>query len=61
MTTRDDAVRAAAVHVVDSLARQAARAPRDAAVAALGVDASEEQIEAWIREWRPEAVVADSA
>lgn len=55
MTTREDAVRSAARHVVEGLARQDARSPHDAAVAALGRDATDAQITAWIARFRPDA------
>lgn len=55
MTTREQAIDAAAVHVAESLARQDARAPRDAAVAALGPDATDAQITEWVRRYRPDA------
>lgn len=55
MTTREDAVRAAARHVAEGLARQDARTPRDAAIAALGRDATEAQIAAWVARFRPDA------
>jgi hypothetical protein len=50
----------AAAHVVDSLARQDARSPRDAAIASLGRDATESQIADWISRYRAETTsVAD--
>lgn len=53
--TRDEAVRTAAQHVADSLARQDARTPREAAVAALGPHATETQITDWCARYRPDA------
>lgn len=55
MTRREDAVRSAARHVVEGLARQDARSPRDAALAALGPDATEAQIAQWVATYRPDA------
>lgn len=53
MTTFDEALNAGAVEVVESLARQDARTPRDAAVASLGPHATEAQIADWIATYRP--------
>lgn len=53
--TREEAIDAAAEHVYEGLARQAARAPRDAALAALGPDATDAQITEWIARYRPDA------
>lgn len=55
MTTREQAIDAAAVQVMDSLARQDTRTSRDAAVASLGPDATEQQIAAWIATYRSDA------
>lgn len=55
MTTREQAIHNAARHVFDDLARQAARTPREAAIASLGPDATETQIAEWIATYRPDA------
>lgn len=55
MTTLDEAVTSAAVHVARDLAEQDARSPRDAALASLGPNAAEERIAEWISRHRPEA------
>lgn len=52
MTTREKAIDGAAVQVMASLARQDARTPRDAAVASLGADATEQQIAEWVAMYR---------
>lgn len=54
MTTFDEATDRATRHVVESLARQDARSPRDAALASLGPAATEEQIADWCARFRPE-------
>lgn len=55
MTTREQAVAEAGQVIAESLARQLARTPHDAALAALGRTATPEQITAWITRHRPEA------
>lgn len=55
MTRREKAIDAAAAQVMESLARQDARTPHDAAVAALGPDATDTQITEWISRYRPDA------
>lgn len=59
--TREEAIQAAARHVADDLARQAARSPRDAAVASLGPDATEREITDWIARYRPDSAAANTA
>lgn len=61
MTTLHDATQRAARHVAEGLARQDARSPRDAAIAALGPHATERQIADWIARWRPAEVTAHPA
>lgn len=56
--TVDEAFDRAAVHLAEGLARQAARTPRDAAIASLGSHATEPQIADWIARFRPEATHA---
>lgn len=53
--TRQEAFDAAARHFAESLARQDARTPRDAARASLGPDATDTQINDWITRFRPDA------
>lgn len=49
----EQAIAEAGQVIVDGLVRQSQRTPRDAAVASLGRDASEEQIRSWIATHRP--------
>lgn len=56
--TREECLAAFDRAVEASLARQAARPPREAARAALGPRASEAQVAAWLRAHRPDAVSA---
>lgn len=58
--TIDTAVDNAARHVAEGLARQDARAPRDAALAALGPHATEQQIDDWIARFRPDVDIAQT-
>jgi hypothetical protein len=49
----DQAIAAAGQVYAEGIARQDARPPQEAAVAALGRDATAEQVEAWIARHRP--------
>jgi hypothetical protein len=51
---------AAGAEVYASLARQDARAPRDAAIHALGRDVTEQQITDWIQRFRPRRTGGDA-
>lgn len=48
----EQAIAEAGQVIVDDLIRQSQRTPRDAAIAALGRDASEQQISSWIASHR---------
>lgn len=61
MTTFDAAVDAAARDFAEGLARQDARSPRDAAIAALGANATDQQIGDWIARFRQERSAANTA
>lgn len=54
--TKAQCMAAAAASAEASLARQAARTPREAAFASLGPRATEDQISAWIGRNRPNAL-----
>lgn len=58
-TTRDECIDRAAQALVDDLARQVKRSPRDAAVAA-GCR-TQEAIDAWVARWRPDEPLRSSA
>lgn len=53
LVIKEQAVREAGEVIAESLARQLARTPRDAALASLGRRATPEQIAAWIARHRP--------
>lgn len=58
---QEQAIAAAGVVYAEAIARQDARTPREAAREALGRDATDVQIEAWIREFRPPLTRRSSA
>lgn len=61
MTAKDQALAEAGRVYAEGLARQDARTPHEAAVAALGRTASPAQIAAWIQLHRPAAAQRSSA
>jgi cation transport regulator ChaB len=55
----DQAIAAAGEVYAEGIARQDARPPHEAALAALGRDATPDQVEAWIGRHRPEGTAAE--
>lgn len=51
----------AARHLMDGVRRNDAKPPREAALCALGREATEAQITEWLAVWRPEALAAEQA
>lgn len=61
VVSQAEAVAAAGQVYAEAIARQDARPPREAAREALGRTATAEQIDAWIREFRPPVPQRNSA
>lgn len=55
LPTEDEALAAAAQVIAEDLQRQDERTPLEAARASLGKDATAEQLQAWVDEFRPSA------